>query len=311
MTPAGGGHSGDGDRGADPRRRPPAPAEADELGPLHRRRVGEHRLHRGRDGRNVGRRGDVGRRGARRPAHDDDDDRDRCGGEPDRDDHAAPWPPDRPAARARGRDPRRRHRVRLDPRRLDPAAAPRQRLHRLRQRGREPRPLHRRRHGDAGTTCVGPRPGRVGHDDRRGHRSEPGGSRRRDGRRPWLPRARRVVPADGLLHRPGLDRVRVPAAPGAVCAGRSVGPARSGRPAREGAGAASDRRASLGGRGARDAGRRPGRDGPDHDDDPDPPHGPRAWPRDRRPGPLGAHVRDVRALADHREADRSVRQPAA
>ena len=77
----------------------------------------------------------------------------------------------------------------------------------------------------------------------------------------------------------------------------------------ESAGAARDRRASLGGRRARDARRRPGRDGPDHDDDPDPPHGPRAWPRDRRPGPLGAHLRDVRALADHRKADRSVRQP--
>ncbi len=60
----------------------------------------------------------------------------------------------------------------------------------------------------------------------------------------------------------------------------------------------------------RRAGRRPVRDGPDHDDDPAAHGRPRPQPRRGRRGHQRPHVRDVRAVADLRPADRPLRERA-
>ena len=230
--PATGGCPRDGHRRHHPGRGPAAAADAHALGAVRGRRSREHRLHRRGHGRD-----------ARRP---DLSGGPALGGLPTTTTTIGTAiaaslialfmlrrAPHRPAVGAGGRRARRGRGVRLGPRRLDPAPTARERLHRFRQRSGQPRPLHRRRHGHAGSAGVGVRPGGVGDDRRRGHRAEPHRSSRGARRCARVPGAGRAVPADGRLHRPGVDRFGDPAPPRAVRARRSIGPAEpDGRPRR-------------------------------------------------------------------------------
>ena len=104
----------------------------------------------------------------------------------------------------------------------------------------------------------------------------------------------------------------VAAAAGPVRAGRRRRRVTTRRPATRSTAASLAQRPRAPERAGRDrrAHHRAGRDGPDHDDDAAAHDRARPRPRGGRPGHQRPHVRDVRAVADLRAADRSIRERA-